>query len=76
MDNLETSDTGLCSPAPAGSPRFKVVSDLPEYTVWDNEKKCDLFPTTSGNRQYACARCKEKTAQMIADALNAYTSNT
>lgn len=64
-----------CSSAPACSPRFVVVSDLPEWTVWDQERKCDLFPTKSGNRDYACRRCSEHTAHLIADALNAYMPN-
>lgn len=52
--------------------RFKVVSDLPEYTVWDNERQIDLFPTKSGNRDFACKRCEQYTASIIADALNFY----
>jgi hypothetical protein len=61
--------------SPPYSPRFVVVSDLPEWTVWDQERQCDLFPTKSGNRDYACRRCDEDTAHMIADALNAHTVN-
>ena len=52
------------------SPRFVVVSDLPEWTVWDQKQQCDLFPTKSGNRDRSCGRCYEETAHMIADALN------
>jgi|GEM_PF-1995180 len=52
------------------SPRFVVVSDLPEWTVWDQKRQCDLFPTKSGNRDKSCGRCYEETAHMIADALN------
>jgi hypothetical protein len=63
------------SSAPACSPRFVVVSDLPEWTVWDQERQRDLFPTKSGNRDNACRRCGEDTAHLIADALNAYTAN-
>ena len=78
-DKLESA-AGISSPRPAGSPGFKVArfapcSDLPEWTVWDNERKCDLFPTKSGNRNYNCRRCDEATAQLIADALNAYMAN-
>jgi hypothetical protein len=55
------------------SPRFVVVSDLPEWTVWDQVRQHDLFPTTTGNRKYACwSGCSEDTAHLIADALNAY----
>lgn len=56
--------------SPAYSPRFVVVSDLQEWTVWDQERQCDLFPTKSGNRDSACRRCGEDIAHMIADALN------
>jgi len=63
------------SSAQACSPRFVVVSDLPEWTVWDQERQCDLFPTKSGNRDYSCCRCGEDTAHLIADALNAYMVN-
>jgi len=55
--------------------RFQVVSDLPEWTVWDNEKKRDLFPTRSGNRSYSCKICNEDTALLIANALNYYFEN-
>ena len=50
--------------------RYSVVSDGFEYTVWDNEKKCDLFPTKSGNRDYSCKQCPESIAHQIATALN------
>jgi len=52
--------------------RFAPVSDLPEYSVWDNEEQRDLFPTKSGNRRYACRQCSGDTASLIADALNYY----
>lgn len=55
--------------------RFQVVSDLPEWTVWDNEKKRDLFPTRSGNRSYSCKICNEDTVLLIANALNYYFEN-
>jgi hypothetical protein len=50
--------------------RYVVVSDLPEFTVRDRIKNVDLFPTKSGNRNYACSFCDEPTAKQIADALN------
>lgn len=59
----------------AGWQRFVVISDLPEWTVWDKERQCDLFPTKSGNRDYACRRCEEDTAHLIADALNTEVIN-
>ncbi len=68
-ERIDDSSPATCSP------RFVVVSDLPEWTVWDQERQCDLFPTKSGNRDYACRRCGEDTAHMIADALNAYMAN-
>ena len=52
------------------SERYTVVSDLPEYSVYDHVKKRDLFPTKSGNRDYKCVRCYQEDAQMIAQALN------
>ena len=60
---------------PEPKKRFEAVSDLPEWTVWDNQEKRDLFPTKSGNRQYACKMCHENIALLIADALNAYLAN-
>jgi len=57
------------------SPRFVVVSDLPEYTVYDREQQLDMFPTKSGNRDYACRGCDSARANMIADALNFYVAN-
>lgn len=55
--------------------RYKVVSDLPEWTVHDTESGVDLFPTRSRNRTYACRYgCGENTAHMIADALNEVAS--
>jgi len=56
-------------------PRFVVVSDLPEWSVWDTETKRDLFPTKSGNRDYACKQCDSVTAAMIAESLNFYVAN-
>ena len=50
--------------------RYSVVSDLPEYSVYDHVKKRDLFPTKSGNRDHKSTRCFEEDAQMIAQALN------
>lgn len=51
--------------------RYVVVSDFPQFTVWDNKRNCDLFPTRGNNRLYACPYgCSGETAQMIADALN------
>lgn len=70
---LKTPAAG--SSAPAGSPRFVPVSDLPEWTVWDQVNQCDLYPTKSGNRDYALRGSGEDTAHLIADALNAYTAN-
>ena len=63
------------SSAPACSPRFVPVSDLPEWTVWDQVNQCDLYPTKSGNRDYALRGRGEDTAHLIADALNAYVAN-
>lgn len=76
MDTTK-SDSAACGsyPAPGCSPRFVTVSDLPEWTVWDNERQCDLFPTISGNRSYACQQCEMETAVLIAKALNAFTEN-
>ncbi len=54
--------------------RYSTVSDCDQYSVWDDVKKQDLFPTRGPNRKYACKfECSEETAQMIADALNAVT---
>ena len=63
------------SSAPACSPRFVPVSDLPEWTVWDQVNQCDMYPTKSGNRDYALRGSGEDAAHLIADALNAYTAN-
>jgi len=52
--------------------RFIVVSDLPEYTVFDTKEQRDLYPTKSGNRDYACKECDSATAGIIAAALNCY----
>ena len=61
---------------PEPKKRFEAVSDLPEWTVFDHVEKRDLFPTKSGNRQYACKMCHEDVALLIAEALNAYIANT
>jgi len=53
-------------------PRYEVVSDLPEWTVWDNLQKRDLFPTKSGNRDQSCRLCGSEDALLIATALNEY----
>lgn len=55
--------------------RFEAVSDLPEWTVFDHVEKRDLFPTKSGNRDYAGMRCERHIAALIADALNFYFAN-
>ena len=53
------------------SDRYEIVSDLPEWTVHDNRTHIDLFPTRSGNRNYACKfGCTEQGAKFIANALN------
>jgi len=49
--------------------RYHAVSDLPEWTVHDDEAIRDLFPTKSGNRNNACRQCSADTAKLIADAL-------
>lgn len=51
-------------------PRFVVVTDGDENTVFDNKKERDLFPTKSGNRDYQCKTCRPWTAKHIAAALN------
>ena len=51
--------------------QYKVVSDFPEYVVWDSKYYRDLFTTKSGNRDYACRQCTRNDAELIADALNA-----
>jgi hypothetical protein len=43
--------------------------------VYDHVEQRDLFPTKSGNRQYACQTCDEHIALLIAEALNAYIAN-
>jgi len=60
---------------PEPKKRFEAVSDLPEWTVYDHVEQRDLFPTKSGNRQYACQTCDEHIALLIAEALNAYIAN-
>jgi len=55
--------------------RFKVVSDGNEFTVWDTQEERDLFPTRSGNRNFACKQCPEHIAGLIAEAMNAYIAN-
>ena len=50
--------------------RYLVVSDLPEYSVFDTKTNRDLFPTKSGNRDYACRSCSRRDADMITNALN------
>jgi hypothetical protein len=52
--------------------RFIVVTDLPEYSVFDRLKERDLFPTKSGNRDYQCTACTEETARAIALAMNVH----
>ena len=59
---------------PEMNQRYKVVSDGSEFSVWDAISKCDLFPTRTQNRTYACKYgCPEHAAQMICDALNKST---
>jgi len=51
--------------------RYSIVSDGNEYTVYDSKIGSDLFPTSTGNRYYACKLgCSEETAIKIAKALN------
>lgn len=52
--------------------RYSVASDGSENTVYDHEDDRDLFPTKSGNRDYQCRKCDERTAEEIALAMNVY----
>ena len=51
--------------------RYIVVSDFPEYAIHDQELKTDIFPTRSGNRDYAYqVGLSEDFAKHICDLLN------
>ena len=50
--------------------RYEAVTDGNENSVFDHEKKYDLFPTKSGNRDYQSKKCRKEDAAHIANCLN------